>query len=124
MNKKGFTLVELIVVILIVGVLSLLATTAVVTHINKTKKEAAFNNAKSYVEAINDYNFISEGEGLITSGNTSTITPILKDSFEGQRPDSGTVTIDSVTHKVSGAQLVFGSYTVTYNGSNYVIVKN
>lgn len=124
MNKKGFTLVELLVVILLVGVLSILASTAIIGHISKNRKDAAYRSAIGYVTAINDYNFVSEGEDMISSGNTSTITLKLKDSFDGSKPDSGTVTVDSNTHRVSGAELHFGDYTVTYNGSKYVITKN
>lgn len=124
MNKKGFTLSELLVVIIIVGVLSVLASTVVLGHITKTKKEAAYRNAIGYVGAINDYNFISEGENLITSGNTSTITPLLKDSFDGTKPDSGTVNISSTTNRVTSAELHYGDYTVTFNGTKYVITRN
>lgn len=123
MNKKGFTLAELIIVILIIGVLTLIATSLIFRHIEKTKKDSAYRSAISYVNAIDDYNYINEGENLITSGDTSTITPMLKDSYEGTRPTSGTVTIDSSTNKVSGAELYFGHYKITYNGVRYVIVK-
>lgn len=124
MNKKGFTLTELLVVILIVGVLSILASTTVLGHIDKNKKNAAFRSAVAYVSAINDYNFISEGESYIASGDTSTITPILKDSFDGTRPDSGTVIINSTTKKVTSAELHYNNYTVTYDGNRYVITKD
>ena len=124
MNKKGFTLTELVLVVILVAILSLLASTAVVKQITKSRREAAYRNAISYVSAINDYNFISEGQNLITTGNTSTISPLLKDSFEGTRPISGTVTIDSTTNKVSSADLYYKGYRVTYNGSGYTVVDN
>ena len=124
MNKKGFTLTEIILVVIIVGVLSLLASSTVIRHLNKSKKDAAFRNAMGYVNAINDYNFVNEGKNQITSGNTSTITPMLKDSFEGSRPKSGTVTINDTTHKVASADLVFGEYRIIYNGTKYTVNKN
>ena len=121
MNKKGFTLTEILAVLVVIGLLIILSTTIILRHINKGSKDAAYRSAVSYVTAINDYNFISEGEDLITSGNTSTITPKLKDSYDGKKPDSGTVTINTTTKKVSSATLHFGSYIVTYNGSKYTI---
>ena len=124
MNKKGFTLAELMLVILLVGVLSLLASTAVLGHIHKTKRDAALRNAIAYVSAINDYNFIDQGEDPITTGTTSTITPKLKDSLDGTKPTSGTVTISTATNKVSNASLVYNNYTVTFNGSSYTITDN
>jgi len=121
MNKKGFTLTEILGVLVLVGVLVVISTTVFLRHINKGKKDAAYRSGISYVTAINDYNFISEGEDLITSGNTSTITPKLKESYDGKRPDSGTVTINQTTKKVSSAELHFGSYIVIYNGSKYTV---
>lgn len=124
MNKKGFTLTEVLLVILLIGILSLIASTAVIGHINKTKHDAAIRNAVAYVSAVNDYNFISEGEDVITSCDISTISSKLKDSFEGTKPISGTITVDSTTKKVTGASLVYKSHTVTYNGTSYTATKN
>ncbi|MBR5662359.1 MAG: prepilin-type N-terminal cleavage/methylation domain-containing protein [Bacilli bacterium] len=124
MNKKGFTLTELLLVILLVGVLSIIASTAVFRHITSTRKDASLRNAVAYVAAVNDYNFISEGEDVITSGDVSTITPKLKDSFEGTKPISGTITVDSSTKKVTAASFVFKYYSVSYNGTNYTVTKN
>lgn len=124
MNKKGFTLTEVLLVILLIGVLSLIASTAVLGHINKTKKDASIRNAVAYVAAVNDYNFISEGEDVITSGDISTITPKLKDSFDGTKPRSGSITVDLTTKKVTSANLVYKSHTVTYNGTSYTATKN
>ena len=124
MNKKGFTLTEIILVILLVGVLSLIASTAVLGHVNKTKKDAAIRNAVAYVSAVNDYNFISEGEDVITSGDVSTITPKLKDSFEGTKPVSGTITVNSTTKKVTAANFVYKTHTLVYNGTTYTATRN
>lgn len=123
MNKKGFTLAELILVIFVVGLLTVLATTVIFNHVSKTRKDAAYRSAINYVAAINDYNFISEGVNLINSGNTSTITPKLKDSYDGNKPTSGTVVIDPSTNKVAAAELYFDNYKVTYDGNIFTIVK-
>jgi prepilin-type N-terminal cleavage/methylation domain-containing protein len=124
MNKKGFTLTELILVILLIGILSLIASTAVMGHINSTRKNASIKNAMAYVSAINDYNFINQGEEIITSGDISTITPKLKDSLDGTKPKSGTVTVNSSTKKVSSANLVYSYFTVSYNGVEYTVSRN
>ena len=103
---------------------SIIASTAVFNHITKTKRDAAYRDAVSYVTAIDDYNFISEGEDMITSGSTSTITPKLKDSFEGTKPTSGTVTINEATKKVTSAELYFNGFKITYNGVKFIVSTN
>ena len=124
MNKKGFTLTELLLVILLVGVLSLIASTVVIGHIHKTRKDASIRNAVAYVSAVNDYNFINQGEDIILSGDISTVTPKLKDSLDGTKPLSGSITVSATTHKVTSANLVFKDFTVTYDGTDYVTTKN
>lgn len=123
MNKKGFTLIEIIAVIVLIGVLLLIASTAVINHMNSIKKSAALENGKSYVTAINDYNFISEGVNPITSANVTVITPRLKDSYTGTKPDSGTITVDATTNKVTSAELHFNNYVVNYNGTKFTVSR-
>ena len=68
-SSKGFTLVELLAVITIIGVLLTLATTAAVTTMNKGKKRVEKLSAKDYITAVNDYNFISNNTEKISTTN-------------------------------------------------------
>ena len=120
-NKKGFTLIELIASIMLLGIILTLATTSVVWQLNKNKKKTALMSAKSYVTAINDNNFINDSDKIITSGSVSTINPKLKKSLSGEIPDKGSVTVNNSTNEVSSATLYINGYKITYNGSKYTI---
>ena len=53
-HNKGFTLVELLAVIVILAVIVLLATTVIIPMMNKSKKNAILNEARSYMKAADD----------------------------------------------------------------------
>lgn len=59
-NKKGFTLVELLAVIVILGVLLMIAVPAIQNVINKSKKDAFIDQAKLAVENVETMISVSE----------------------------------------------------------------
>src|SRR5574344_250941 len=61
MNKKGFTLVELLAVIVILGVIALIVSPIVTGVIKKSKDSAAINSSYQYEEAAELY--VSEATG-------------------------------------------------------------
>ena len=134
-NKKGFTLVELIAAIIVLGIILTMATTAVVSQLNKNKRKVALMSAKNYVTAINDYNYIvvdnecETCEMEIMSGSVDEINPVIKKSITGDLPDRGYVTMskgveeDVKSLSVEKATLYINGYKVTYDGytSKYTI---
>lgn len=137
-NNKGFTLVELLAVVTIIGVLLTLATTAAITTMNKGRRRAEKLSAKDYVTAVNDYNFISSNSEKISTTNcncsllstnlirckiegSNGLSIKIKDSIEGKLPKSGTVDINMTTYKVTGARIKVKNYTVIYENSKYKI---
>ena len=137
-KKNGFTLVELLAVIAVIAVLLSLATTATVTVMNKGRKRTEKLSAKDYVNAVNDYNYISNASEKISTSNCSCsvlsansirckvegsngLSKKLNESIEGTLPKSGTVDINTTTNKVISAKIKVNHYTVIYNGSKYQI---
>ena len=134
-NKKGFTLVELIAAIIVLGIILTMATTAVVSQLNKNKRKVALMSAKNYVTAINDYNYIvvdnecETCETQIVGGSVDEINPVIKKSITGDLPDRGHVYMskglddNDLLLSVGEATLYINGYKVTYNGntSKYTI---
>ena len=127
MKKNGFTLTELIAVIFIVGLLLSTAAVTVMKYINDAKKETELMNAKSYITAVNDYNFINKNTvGLTTitgEVNVDDLSPLLKNSIDGDLPKSGTVNISDETKKVTSASLVYTTYSISFDGTNYTMTR-
>ena len=54
-EKKGFTLVELLAVIVILALIALIATPIILNVINDAKKQAAKDSAYGYMDAVEKY---------------------------------------------------------------------
>lgn len=89
-TRKGFTLVELIVVIAIMGVLAAIIVPTTIHFVNEAKIEAAKSDCSSILNTINTYMpqiaADSDGHSMV---NASAISAILTESFGGS-PQEGT----------------------------------
>ena len=122
MKNKGFTLVELLAVIVILAIISLIATPMVLGVIEKSKKSAAIESANGILDAAekNMIESMLNGESK-TKYNLSNDTSL---SYKGEKPESGILLIDdkgkmSIKAKING-------YCVlkTYNGTTPSIVDD
>ena len=88
MNKKGFTLVELLAVIVILAVIILVAMNAVIPQMEKARKSAFKTEAETYLKAAQTYYTSSKIDGsaetcvTIDTLNNGYITK-ADDSYEG-----------------------------------------
>lgn len=89
-TRKGFTLVELIVVIAIMGVLAAIIVPTTMHFVNEAKVEAAKSDCSSILNTINTYMpqiaADSDGHSVV---NASVVSAILTESFGGS-PQEGT----------------------------------
>ena len=105
MKKKGFTLVELLAVIVILAVISLIATPMILGVIEKANKSAAIQSANGIMDAAEKY--MIESMVLGTNASRFDFPNDTKLSYKGKKPESGTLLVDdngnmSITIKVNG----------------------
>ena len=115
-NKKGFTLVELIVVLVILAILAALLVPALTKYIDKANEEKATSECRMVVMAAQTAGteYYAKNDSLSETGNkkpeTSTIDFLLPVSLK----ESETSTIDCYS------ELPNANYTVTYDTSGKV----
>lgn len=87
-RKKGFTLVELLVVIGIIGVLSAIAAPAALSKVKEAKEKTDVANAASIAMAIKSE--WAEGNTAVTDNNISEadMTALAAEYFDGIVPKS------------------------------------
>lgn len=116
-NRKGFTLIEMLAVVTIIGLLAGLIITRINRSIADSKKTASLANANLLVGALEDYYMQAKARGAFNgcsydfgeSSNTCTGF-----SFTGTVPNQGAITLSS-TGSVDG-DLVFGDYSYVVDG--------
>ncbi len=91
MKKKGFTLVELLAVIVILAVIALIATPMIMDVIEKSRRGAAIESVNGILEAAENYQLESMLEGEEIERTIDLTSDIL--TYKGSKPSSGTLVI-------------------------------
>lgn len=114
MNKKGFTLVELLAVIVILAIIALIATPIILGVIDDARKGAAKSSALGFVDAVEKsiaLKMVSDTSFSIpTSIGTSEATSV---KVKGDKPTSVNLSLDADGTVKDGAITVNG-YTVNF----------
>jgi len=119
MKNKGFTLVELLAVIVILAVIALIATPVVLNMITDTKENSAMVGANNYAKALEEtlVKEILEGKDLGSGaysiiGNTYTHDETTGTvEVKGNLPSSGSICVDK-KGQVTSYVLNINGYTV------------
>jgi type IV pilus assembly protein PilA len=129
-KNKGFTLVELLAVIVILAVIALIATPSVLNMIEQSRKGAAESDMLAYVSEIekqiiaNSMDSTKSGvnyDGIYTiSGKTLTktddATVTVDLDIKGDQPqDADGSAVEVKDGSVTSAKLKFGNYYVVYS---------
>lgn len=118
MNKKGFTLVEILATIVILGILSVAAILAYSKYIEKSKNDAYDTLAKSAADAAAEYNMVHFGTTTITLKElveNEYLKNVNDPSTQGKKC-SGWV---DIRHNVNDDGLETEEYDVTICCANY-----
>ena len=95
-KNKGFTLVELLAVIVILALIALIATPIILNVINDAKKQAAKDSAYGYMDAVEKYIVSSELEDESIPDGIYRVEDLNKKiSVKGSTPDNGIIKIES-----------------------------
>lgn len=112
-NKKGFTLVELLAVIVILAIIALIATPIILNVIDNAKEGSAKNSAYGYIDAVEKanaqqilkgsnisvlsgtYNISANGATVVESKEGEGPKASFAVSFKGTAPTAGTLTYEA-----------------------------
>ncbi len=102
-NKKGFTLVELVVVIAIIGILAAILVPTMMNYVKKARLKTANANAKLIFTTCNNQaaDLIADGEsvaalsysGKVASMPSSTLADAVKQALRDNGNETGWATI-------------------------------
>ena len=79
-NKKGFTLVELLAVIVVLGIVMGIAAVAITNVLDSTRKNAFVSNAKQYIEGAKSIVEAELVDRMFATGDTTFLGTCAKDS--------------------------------------------
>lgn len=129
MKKRGFTLVELLAVIIVLAVIALIATPMILNVITEAKKGAAKESAHAYIKAVDNSlvaymlkNNVSYEYGKYEVKEDGSISDDLNIGIKGYKPSSGTICIGS-DRTVTKASLKINDYVVNYDGEKVSLVN-
>jgi prepilin-type N-terminal cleavage/methylation domain-containing protein len=115
-NSKGFTLIELMIVIAIIGVLAAIAIPNFIAYRNKSYCNTAESDANNVAAAISDYFAIPEHTSLIvTTGATSYMCFTLSNKGGQNSVDVGGTADGSISILVTEAA---GRCPADYRGAS------
>lgn len=119
-NKKGFTLVELIVVLVILAILAALLVPALTGYIDKARNESIIAETRSAVVAAQTIVSEDYGQGVdvtVTTGDKPYVNDALKKEIKSLAEVPGTITAIEVYTSADSADksIVVGKIkTLTY----------
>ena len=122
--KKGFTLVELLAVLVIISLISLIILPVVSNVIENSRKKAAEMSASNYIDAVRNQIALSINKPSITFEDGAYDVETLRDDYDvivkDNYPTEGTVNI--ADNSIINAQICISKYYVSYSDGIFRIL--
>lgn len=133
MKKRGFTLMELLAVIVILAIIALIAVPIILNVIDETKKKAIKESANGYLDAVeksivlenlkeknfNDGTYYIKNGDLYSDDNLET--KILDVKVKGDIPNGSDLNIEK--GRITSCYLTISNYPVTCDANNISVGK-
>ena len=128
-KMKGFTLVELLAVIIILAIVALVTTPAILNVINNSRLEGAKDKTWGTIDAvklaytqsqtIDNKDIVDNPVVTFSSGSDNSLEKLGRAvTISGEKPTGGTVTINTTSVEIHAKDLLFtknGKYSCTTN---------
>ena len=125
-SKSGFTLVELLAVIVILAIIAVIATPIILGVIETAKKGAAEQSAYGYIDAVEKQIAINQinnkNTSLVPMNGVVSVTDLSSVKVKGQKPSDGVISLQKGV--VIEYSLKIGDYVVNYNDNKITTEKN
>ena len=120
MDKKAFTLIELLAVIVILGILALIVTPILINVVKDSNEKSYKLSADGYISAVNDYILSNQLDGKKVENGKYNIKN-LDVKISGKEPSKGSVEI--YDEKINNAQLCYDTYLLKYDGKEVTLTE-
>lgn len=125
MKNKGFTLIEVLAILIVLSIIAVLGIPKITKSLEKSRKNSAEASALGYVDTIEKQLINNEAISKYTEMKDGIYNVPLDSKYGvkigGKGPDKGYIEVSE--YKVVRYSLTFGKYTITYDGRNRKVEK-